>query len=292
MPAIRADSYKIQLKRTAKTFEEDSDRIANTVIDYGEPAFYDDKDYLIIGKKQVAGEPSNKLGESKVIKAVNRLASNNDVSENDIEVADNPVFKYHNVDGTDTLLDEDANVLNPRTTLLAVTDDGATDLATIVADKVDIDSSTSASYPFPSLGKDDGGVYVDERQIPDPATSPMAEFIAQKVSIDDDSSTTKPVSMGRDMVGAFVRTNEQGDDEATNFLKAYINQQIAEATKSFNQQILNLQNALSSMTILIVSENAPDDINKLWLDRNASSGGLKYYDSITSTWKHVPVSYT
>lgn len=284
MPAIRADKYKIQVKRT-----NDESKLSNSEypLDYGEPLYYNGKDYLIIGKN---GGQSTAYSSNKVIKAVNRTATNSSVASGNLPIADNPVFKYHNSDGTDTLLAEDATILNPRTTMIAVTDDGATNLATIIADKVDIDSSTQVA--FPSLGKDEGGVYVDEKQVPDPATSPMAEFIAQKVSIDNDSSTTKPVSMGRDMVGSFVRTNEQGDDESTNFLKSYVNQQVVEATKSFSQQILNLQNALNTMTILIVSDTAPNDVNKLWLDTESVHGGLKYYDSNSGTWKHVPVAYT
>lgn len=39
-------------------------------------------------------------------------------------------------------------------------------------------------------------------------------------------------------------------------------------------------------------EPAATDRNKLWVDTTANTGGIKYFDSTTYTWKHVPVAYT
>jgi hypothetical protein len=37
-------------------------------------------------------------------------------------------------------------------------------------------------------------------------------------------------------------------------------------------------------------DTAPTDTNMLWIDSNATTGGLKYHNG--SSWVHVPVAYT
>ena len=52
-----------------------------------------------------------------------------------------------------------------------------------------------------------------------------------------------------------------------------------------------LQNVESvSPCPFVVSDTAPDNTNLLWIDTNATTGGLKYYNG--SEWVHVPVAYT
>lgn len=40
----------------------------------------------------------------------------------------------------------------------------------------------------------------------------------------------------------------------------------------------------------VVGTTAPSNTSLLWIDTNASTGGLKYYNG--SSWVHVPVAYT
>lgn len=47
-----------------------------------------------------------------------------------------------------------------------------------------------------------------------------------------------------------------------------------------------------SSGVVHVGATAPDDKTLLWIDTNATTGGLKYYNESTSKWEHVPVAYT
>lgn len=285
--SISAEEFKIQFKRTAEGFTAGTNK-ENVKVDYGEPIYVDDKDYLIVGEKYTLPSDQKTIGTNKVIKAVNRRATKNDVT---YEIADNPVFfNQPNVSSQDVdLLDQDANKLYPKTVLSAIsTDDGSDALAVLIANKVDIDTQSSA-IPFPSLGQDAYGIYVSELQEPT-ASGGINNLIAKKVSIDDDSTVLKPLSLGRDMVSTFIRTAETGEDNATNYLKAYIKQQIEEITASYTAQINNLQIAIANMDIIIVSSTSPTNLKKLWLDTNSTTGGLKYHNG--TQWVHVPVAYT
>lgn len=285
--SISAEEFKIQFKRTAEGFTDGTNK-ENVKVDYGEPIYVDDKDYLIVGEKYTSAANQKTIGTNKVIKAVNRVATNDGTT---YQIADNPVFfNQPDVSSQEVdLLDQDANKLYPKTVLSAISDaSGTYNAAVVIANKVDIDSQSTAD-PFPSLGHDANGVYVDTKEEPT-ASDGINSLIAKKVSIDNDSSNLKPLSMGRDMVGTFIRTAETGDEDATNYLKSYVNRQIAIATANYTEQILNLQNAIASLQILVVDSSAPEDTNKLWLDTDNLHGGLKYYNG--DTWKHVPVAYT
>lgn len=41
-----------------------------------------------------------------------------------------------------------------------------------------------------------------------------------------------------------------------------------------------------------IGTTAPNNTKKLWIDTNSETGGLKYYDTESSTWKAVPVQYS
>ena len=53
-----------------------------------------------------------------------------------------------------------------------------------------------------------------------------------------------------------------------------------------------LQTAVSgfSSDVFSVGSSAPSNTKLLWIDTNATTGGLKYYNG--SSWTHVPVAYT
>ena len=285
--SISAEEFKIQFKRTAEGFTAGNNK-ENVKVDYGEPIYVDDKDYLIVGEKYTSAANQKTIGTNKVIKAVNRVATNSGTT---YQIADNPVFfnQPSNSSQQVNLLDQDANTLYPQTVLSAIVDpETEYTAATVLANKVDIDSQ-STSDPFPSLGHDANGIYVDTKEEPTSGGS-VNSLIAKKVSIDNDSSELKPLSMGRDMVGTFIRTAETGDDDATNYLKSYIDRQIAIATESFTNQINTLQNVITSFNVFVIDSTAPTDTNKLWIDTDSTYGGLKYYDG--TAWKHVPVAYT
>lgn len=284
--SISAEEFKIQFKRTNEGFIDGTNK-ENVKVDYGEPIYVNDKDYLIVGEKYTSSANQKTIGTNKVIKAVNRVATNDGTT---YEIADNPVFfNQPSVSSQEVdLLDQDANKLYPKTVLSAITDGGTYNAAVVIANKVDIDSQSIAD-PFPSLGHDADGIYIDHVEEPT-ASGEINSLIAKKVSIDNDSSELKPLSMGRDMVGTFIRTAETGDDEVTNYLKAYIDRQITMATVSYTEQINALQTAIANFKILVVDSNSPTDTNKLWLDTNPTYGGLKYYNG--NAWVHIPVAYT
>lgn len=39
------------------------------------------------------------------------------------------------------------------------------------------------------------------------------------------------------------------------------------------------------------SSTAPDNTKLLWIDSNATTGGLKFYKNATDGWVHVPVAW-
>lgn len=47
---------------------------------------------------------------------------------------------------------------------------------------------------------------------------------------------------------------------------------------------------LPSLAPYVAGASAPSDRTKLWIDTNATTGGLKYWNG--SAWTHVPVAYT
>ena len=53
---------------------------------------------------------------------------------------------------------------------------------------------------------------------------------------------------------------------------------------------LGVAPASHTHTFFTAGTSAPSNTSVLWIDTNATTGGLKYYDG--SAWVHVPVAYT
>ena len=49
--------------------------------------------------------------------------------------------------------------------------------------------------------------------------------------------------------------------------------------------------AVDALSLFAYGTNPPTT-NKLWIDTTPTTGGLKYYNESSSSWEHVPVSYT
>ena len=219
--SIRTEKYKIQVKRTDRTIDDPV--ITAASLEFGEPFYSNQQDYFIVGSKPTNNEEDNLIPNLKVIKAVNRKVT---VDNEDIPVADNPIFYKDKVSDIVTLMDEDANSLYPRTRVEAVFDENSTKtIAELLVDKVSIDT---ASLTRSTLGYDSNGVYVSE-EIVDPSSVPsdLLNIINKKVSIDSESDPSyNPLSLGKDLIGVFVRIND-GNDTETDFIESYIDSRIA-----------------------------------------------------------------
>lgn len=59
----------------------------------------------------------------------------------------------------------------------------------------------------------------------------------------------------------------------------------------------DVSNAIQEATASIVTDifaygsTAPENTKLLWIDSNANTGGLKYYNTTSNSWVHVPVAW-
>jgi len=274
---------KIQLKRTEKQI--DNPVITSLGLDFGEPLYMDTEKYLIIGRKPTGTAADSLVPNQKVAKLVNRTVN---YGGTNYPVADAQVF-YKNrgaLDDVAVLMDEEAAPIYPQTKTEAVVDQYGVTVAELIADKVDVDS---ASQKRSTLGYDSNGVFISEKVVTiGDLSQDLAALIANKVGIDEDSDPSyNPLSLGQDFIGVFVRIND-GLSSETNFIQSYINNQVNFALNSVTVQLTNLQQQINNLSSYYVGTQAPADTNILWVDTSIGSGGLKYYDQTTNTWKLVP----
>ena len=287
--SIRTGSYKIQVKRTNRTIDDPIIQAAS--LEFGEPFYMNQQDYFVVGPKPTENPSDNLIPNLKVVKVVNRVAVDvDDDLDTVISVADKGVFYKNKSGNVATLMDEDTNSINPRTTTTAITDGDGTTLAALLVDKVDIDT---ASLKRSTLGYDSNGVFVSEETvntsgIPDE----ILDIINNKVSIDSESDPDySPLSLGEDLIGVFVRINDEHVSDS-NFIKSYIDNQLNISLADITDQITVLQQLINATSGLYVNNTPPAVLNQLWLDTTPVSGGLKYYDTAAEIWKHVAVAYT
>jgi len=88
----------------------------------------------------------------------------------------------------------------------------------------------------------------------------------------------------------FPRTTTKAvyDDNGVSLDKLLEN--TATREREYMKIYIQMQLASFSARPFVVSDYEPMNTNVLWIDTNATTGGLKYHDG--STWVHVPVAYT
>lgn len=233
----------IRLKRTRISITDDS--IKNTCLQFGEPLYVGNNEgsstsdtsnnYLIIGDPTsgTSGGSGNvdvdnvPIKDKKVIKTVRRVVNKNISGFNKtFNVADNPIFVRSESDNIDnntpmgiiagetttisTLMNEDATPVYPITYIGAIIDDGLINFQSLLVNKVSIDSNSANAYYPPTLGYDNGGVFVktgvesvlisDTSNLP-PYAQSLAGIINGKVSKDPSSDSSKDLTLGVDSSG-------------------------------------------------------------------------------------------
>ena len=229
----RTGDYKIQIKRTQKSISNPV--IQDAYLEFGEPFYMDNEDYLVVGPYSADPSTNNLIPNLKVLKAVDREATDVDDLTSTIPVADNAVYYKNNSSTIVTLMDSETTSMYPRTRTEAVTDEYGVTVAELASGKLDIDS---ASVKRPTVGYDTHGVYISEEIIDTSILSPdLLSIINNKVSIDADSNPNfNPLSLGQDLIGIFIRIND-GYSNETDFIQTYIDNRVS----------LSIQELMSSM---------------------------------------------
>jgi len=297
--AVNRNKYHIQLKRTR--LEVDTERIQNYGIVFGEPVYLNQEQRFVIGPAPAEGSTTTTIPDSPAIKLVSQTIEDPEVnSETPVYVdlvENNTFFKNRTSENIVNLTDDDAYTIYPITKMSAVKGDGTYELSEYLLNKLNIDKTTQV--PYPSLGVDSEGVFVDQFE-PEPPSEieSLINIINSKVSIDSSSSSavTHDLSLGVDLYGVYVRFPPE-EAEELNYIKSYIDMMLADSINTrllaLEGNVYYLQELINNIGSVYVGPTPPSDTNRLWIDTTVLTGGLKYCSNIaTLTWSHVPVAYT
>ena len=296
--AVNRNKYHIQLKRTRVPANHSSNTIQNYGIVFGEPFYLQNENRLVMGKYVENGGKST-IPSNAAVKLVSQSLQDPDDSSKYVTVVEQGVhYKNRNEDSIVNLTDNIAEKIYPITKMSAVISDGEFELSEYLLHKVNIDKSTLV--PYPSLGIDSDGVFVDDF---DPAESSegipqsLVDIANSKVSIDDESSAvTQDISLGRDLYGVYVRIPGETAEEL-DYIKSYIDMILGDTLNNrllaMEGNIYYLQKMINNIGSVYVGPTPPIDTNRLWIDTTVLTGGLKYCSNKTTVvWSHVPVAYT
>lgn len=294
---VKRNKYHIQLKRTK--LPVGSSTIQNYGSVFGEPIYLNNEKRLTIGPPPVEGTRSTPIPNCSAVKLVSQNLQDPDDSLKYVSVVEQGVhYKNRNSEDVVNLTDNTAHKIYPITTMSAILSDGTYELSEYLLNKLNIDVSTLV--PYPSLGVDNVGVYVDDFEpvVPQEVSinQTLADIVNSKVSIDENSAVTRDLALGVDLIGAYVRMPGQSTDDL-NFIKTYIDSlidnSIGTRLLALEGNIYYLQEMFKNVSWVHVGPTPPAENNGLWIDTNLLIGGLKYCsDKTNDTWSHVPVAYT
>lgn len=302
--AVNRGRYHIQLKRTQ--LSPDSTKIKDYGLVYGEPVYLKDvtddphDQRLILGPPPASGDTTTKISDCYAARLVAQKLEDPDDSSKTVElIKQGTYFKNKTSEDIVNLIDDTAHKIYPITKMSAVVSDGTYELSELLLNKVNID--VLSNVPFPSLGVDSDGIFVDDVVQPlTPGDLPqsLVDIVNTKVSIDDGSgnAVATNLAMGVDLVGVYVKLPDGAADNL-NYIKKYIDMLL---DNSINTRLLALegnvyylQELINNIGSVYVGPTPPTNNNRLWIDTTTLTGGLKYCSNkTTNVWSHVPVAYT